>query len=76
MKGCVNCYGEQYDKNVYSYQEIDYDNLPDVFWLWRTNFGGGDFYSIINMAQEKGYFIEIISDNGFEGQLARCIRID
>lgn len=72
----INCYGEQYDKNVYSYQEIDYDNLPDVFWLWRTNFGGGDFYSIINMAQEKGYFIEIISDNGFEGQLARCIRID
>ncbi len=65
-------YGEEYSTSVYLESEIDYNNLPETFWVWRTNWGGDNFYPIIENAERMGYTIDILRDNGYQGQLARC----
>lgn len=54
---------------------IDIRNLPDSFWLWRTNWGGGIWQEIVDKATELGYEVIIYADHGESGQLAYCSKV-
>ncbi len=63
-----------YTKHVHSSLEIDLENLPDTFWLWRTNWGGDAYGTTLEAAQTQGYQIEVFIDEDYYGQLARCVK--
>lgn len=50
----------------------DINNLPPRFWLWRTNWGGNDWQTFVNKANELGYTVTVFDDSGYAGQLAYC----
>lgn len=60
-------YGKSYGNNVHDASEIDLRNLPETFWLWRTNWSGEIYDTILNAAIEQGYDIQEI----YHGGLAR-----
>lgn len=62
--------------NIHSLNEIDYDNLPDIFWAWRTSWGGDGWQEIVDYANNNGYDVVIYADYGSKGQLARCEKKD
>lgn len=51
--------------------EIDINNLPSKFWVWRTS--GSDLWQkVIDKADELGYTITVYDNSGYYGQLAYC----
>lgn len=64
-------YGEDYKSYVKDIKDIDKSNLPDTFWLWRTNWGGFEFDTIESIALEQGYEEESVADYGVNWQLIR-----
>lgn len=57
-------YGWEYKKNiVIDAGEIDYQNLPSAFWVWRTNWGGTEYDEILEEAEKQGYEAEVIYEN-------------
>jgi len=62
---------------IYAKDEpISQETLPQKFWLWRTNWSGEAWQETIDIALEKGYEVEVFADHGYQGQLARCSKID
>lgn len=55
---------------------VDCDALGDRFWVWRTNWGGDEWRTLVDYAAEHGYKVEVFADHGYEGQLARCTKTD
>lgn len=55
---------------------IDLDNLPEKFWVWRTNWGSfaEAWQPTIDYAAEHGYIVIVYKDEGDAGQLAYCTR--
>ena len=64
-------YDETYLDNVST--SVDNENLPESFWAWRTNWGGGGWQTTIDKATELGYDVIIYNDSGDKGQLAYCV---
>ena len=64
-------YQEGYLNNTST--SVDLDNLPNAFWVWRTNWGG-DYQPVIDKANEMGYTVTIYEDSGYSGQLAYCYK--
>lgn len=83
MVGCAE-YGLRYyaesegcmldEQKLIKYSEIDYQDMPDSFWIWRTNWGEEGYQSLIRYAQEHGYQINSYVDQGYAGQLVYCSR--
>lgn len=65
-------YHEGYLSNYTEY--VDYDDLPEKFWCWRTNWGGEGWLETINIARKKGYNVIVYDDSGEAGQLAFCYK--
>lgn len=53
-------------------KECDLKNLPDRFWLWRTNWDGDGWQEVLEVASSNGYNVKVYEDSGSEGQLAFC----
>ncbi len=66
-------YGHSTDQ-VYGAEAIDVSDLPDRFWLWRTNWGGEAYEETIAEAKKQGYQVEEYINEGSSGQLAFCFR--
>lgn len=59
--------------DVLSADLINTENLPDSFWLWRTNWGDGDIWQeTIDSALDQEFKVIIYADYGSAGQLAYC----
>ncbi|MCI8663653.1 MAG: glycosyltransferase family 39 protein [Hungatella sp.] len=76
-------YGFEYYTAPYAYElkgtvlssdDIDLEDLPNAFWLWRTNWGGDKWNETVETAIEQGYEVMIYADYGDPGQLAYCIK--
>lgn len=63
-------YQESYINNVSTV--VDVDNLPEKFWVWRTNWGGDHWQTVVDKANSLGYTVTIYDDSGYIGQLAYC----
>ena len=52
--------------------EVDLNDLPKQFWVWRTNWGGENWERVIKRAKKEGYTVIVYDDSGYVGQLAYC----
>lgn len=67
--------GSNEDKNGYTDNMtsiIDYDNLPEAFWAWRTDWDGDGWQIIVDKAKASNYIVDIYINKGTAGQLAHC----
>lgn len=60
----TKAYGKEYKKQVRAVSAINMDDLPKVFWLWRTNWGGKEYDVIYEKARANGYEVEVFRDDG------------
>ena len=67
-------FSEDYFHGVCPEAEIDLANLPERFWLWRTNWGGEMYQITLEAAEELGYEVTVYCDAGYTGQLAYCTK--
>lgn len=67
-------YGYKLNGAVLSENNIDLNNLPDSFWLWRSNWNGDMWQTTVDAAISQGYEAEIYINHGARGQLAHCSR--
>ncbi len=56
---------------VLSSDDIDLENLPDSFWVWRTFWGGDNWREVVETANEKGYNVIVYADY-VTSQLVYC----
>lgn len=59
---------------VLASDKINLEDLPDSFWIWRTNWGGEMWQQTVDKAFEEGYKVVIYADYGEPGQLAYCTK--
>lgn len=57
---------------VLSEDKIDLNNLPNSFWIWRSNWNGDMWQTTVDAANDQGYNVEIYINHGGRGQLAHC----
>lgn len=51
---------------------VDFENLPESFWVWRSNWGKDKWQKIVDAAVQQGYDVTVYADAGDVGQLAHC----
>ena len=64
-------YGESYKSQVYELSDLDPNQLPPVFWVWRTNWGGDVADELSVTAVAKGYHEEMVNGPAPLWQLIR-----
>lgn len=52
--------------------ENDIKVLPNSFWLWRSNYFGDSWQSIIDRANSEDYTVTVYDNSGLSGSLAYC----
>ncbi|MCR4754900.1 MAG: glycosyltransferase family 39 protein [Lachnospiraceae bacterium] len=65
-------YDETYRDDSIIEPDADATDLPDSFWMWRSNWGQQNWTKMMDKATMLGYDIEIYDDSGDAGQLAYC----
>lgn len=65
--------GCELQQNVFYEDSIDLNNLPERFWLWRTNWANNIWQETVDYAKASGYLVEIYANHS-SGQLARCTK--
>lgn len=53
-------------------KDISLDDLPERSWVWRTNWDGEMWETIVDKAYQSGYKVTVFDDSGSIGQLALC----
>jgi len=53
-------------------EKIDFNNLPESFWLWKTNYSNQIWQEAVDTAKQKGYKVTVYDDSDTVGQLAYC----
>lgn len=75
--------GFNYYTNLYGYKgigevlesgDIDLNNLPESFWIWRVNWSDDAWQKTVDEANEQGYQVIVYADYGSSGQLAHCLK--
>lgn len=49
---------EQTGEIIYA-EDVALDELPDSFWIWRSNWGGDMWQTIVDSAKEQGYEVTV-----------------
>ena len=70
----TDVYGEAIAANAFHESQVNFDYLPESFWIWRMSWGGEKFDDFVNEARNRGYNVEILYDFGTEGQLAHATK--
>ena len=70
---------EMYEQVVFTSDATvkdDLKQLPDRFWLWRSNYFGDTWQSIVEKANNEGYEVTVFDNSGLSGSLAFCTMKD
>ncbi|MDY3250492.1 MAG: glycosyltransferase family 39 protein [Candidatus Choladocola sp.] len=65
-----------YQQNVLAASKMDYENLPQKFWLWRSSGGDERYLKVIEAVKEKGYSVQEYLNKGYGGRLTCCIKVE
>lgn len=66
--------GCELQQNIFYEDSIDLNNLPERFWLLRTNWASNIWQETVDYAKASGYLVDIYANHPYVGQLARCTK--